>query len=60
MSSTSEALPRFRKPPVIETVFGVFFRPPEKFTSAHQGLLWERCFGPRFPTLEERPPVESA
>lgn len=58
MTSTSEALPRFGKPPVIETVLGVHFRPLEKFTSAHQGLLWERCFRARFPNLEERPPVE--
>jgi uncharacterized protein (TIGR04255 family) len=30
----------------------------EKFTSAHQGLLWDRCFRARFPKLEERAPVE--
>ena len=58
MANSSEALPRFKKPPVIETVLGVHFRPLEKFTSAHQGLLWERCFRERFPKLEERPPVE--
>jgi uncharacterized protein (TIGR04255 family) len=58
MSNSSEELPRFGKPPVIETVLGVHFRPLEKFTSAHQGLLWERCFRARFPKLEERPPVE--
>ena len=58
MTTSSEALPRFGKPPVIETVLGVHFRPLEKFTSAHQGLLWERCFRARFPKLEERPPVE--
>ena len=58
MTNSSEALPRFEKPPVIETVLGVHFRPLEKFTSAHQGLLWERCFRAQFPKLEERPPVE--
>jgi uncharacterized protein (TIGR04255 family) len=58
MSNSSEELPRFGKPPVIETVLGVHFRPLEKFTSAHQGLLWERCFRARFPKVEERPPVE--
>ncbi len=58
MSSSIEELPRFGKPPVIETVLGVHFRPLEKFTSAHQGLLWHRCFRARFPNLEERPPVE--
>ncbi len=58
MANSSEALPRFKKPPVIETVLGVHFRPLEKFTSAHQGLLWDRRFRERFPKLEERPPVE--
>lgn len=58
MSETAEGLPHFRKPPVVETVLGVHFRPLEKLTSAHQGILWERCFRARFPKLEERPPVE--
>ena len=59
MTNNSEELPRFRMPPVVETVLGVYFRPLEKFTSAHQGLLWERCFRERFPKLEERSPVEA-
>ena len=58
MTNSSEALPRFGRPPVIETVLGVHFRPLEKFTSAHQGLLWERYLRAQFPKLEERPPVE--
>jgi len=58
MSKAAEGLPRFRKPPVVETVLGVHFRPLEKLTSAHQGILWERCFRARFPKLEERAPVE--
>ncbi len=58
MSESSEAFPRFRKPPVIETVLGVHFHPLEKFTAAHLGLLWDRYFRARFPKLEERPPVE--
>jgi uncharacterized protein (TIGR04255 family) len=56
--SSAEVLPRFKKPPVIETVLGVHFRPLERFTSAHQGLLWDRYFRVRFPKLEERPPAE--
>jgi uncharacterized protein (TIGR04255 family) len=58
MTNSNEALPRFRKPPVIETVLGVRFRSLEKFTSAHQGLLWGHYFREKFPKLEERPPVE--
>lgn len=56
MALSIEDLPRFAKPPVVETVMGVHFRPI--LTSAHQGLLWARCFRDRFPKLEERPPVE--
>jgi uncharacterized protein (TIGR04255 family) len=58
MSNSDQGLPHFRKPPVIETALGVHFRPLDTFTSAHQGLLWERFFRARFPKLEERPPVE--
>jgi uncharacterized protein (TIGR04255 family) len=58
MTNNSDALPRFKKPPVIETVLGIHFRPLENFTFAHQGILWERYFRRRFPKLEERPPVE--
>jgi uncharacterized protein (TIGR04255 family) len=58
MSSSDQGLPRFDRPPVIETVLGVHFRPLEKFTSAHQGLLWDRYFRARFPKLEERPPIQ--
>lgn len=50
--------PKFDTPPVIETILGVHFRPLVKLTSAHQGLLWGRCFRERFPKVEERPPVE--
>ena len=58
MSSSPQALPRYRKPPVVETVLAVHFRPLEEFTSAHQGLLWDRFFRNRFPKLEERPLAE--
>lgn len=58
MTGSNERIPRFNRPPVIETVLGVHFRTRERFTSAHQGILWERVFRTRFPKLEERPPVE--
>jgi uncharacterized protein (TIGR04255 family) len=56
--TSSEALPRFGKPPVVETVLGIHFRPLEKFTSAYQGVLWDRFFRVQFPRLEEKAPVE--
>ncbi len=58
MSSTTQTLPSFDKPPVIETVLGVYFRPSEKFTTAQLGILWDRCFRQQFPRIEERPPTE--
>lgn len=57
MSKTPRSVPRFRKPPVVETVLGVFFRPLEGFNSAEQGVLWDQNFRSNFPKLEERPPV---
>jgi len=59
MTNSNKGLPRFKRPPVVETVLGVHFRPLEKFNSVYQGLLWERCFRERFPELEERPQVEA-
>ena len=58
MSDIAGSLPRFRNPPVVETVLGVHFRPAENFTSAEQGILWDRCFRQEYPNLEERPPIE--
>lgn len=58
MSNSDQSLPCFRKPPVVETVLGVYFRPSEKFSSAQLGIVWDRYFRERFPKLEERPPVE--
>ncbi|MBN1590109.1 MAG: TIGR04255 family protein [Pirellulales bacterium] len=58
MSNSDQELPRFRKPPVVETVLGIYFRASGKFASAEQGILWDRYFRAQFPALEERPPTE--
>jgi uncharacterized protein (TIGR04255 family) len=58
MSSSAQGLPRFRKPPVVETVLGVYFRPLAKFALAQLGIVWDRYFREQFPKLEERPPAE--
>jgi uncharacterized protein (TIGR04255 family) len=47
----------FDKPPVVETILGVFFRPLEKLTAAHLGLFWS-SLGDEFPDVEERAPLE--
>lgn len=53
-----DALPQYAKPPVVETVLGVFYRPAEGYSSAYQGALWERFFREEFPKVEERAPLE--
>jgi uncharacterized protein (TIGR04255 family) len=49
-------LPDFLKPPLVETVLSLQFKPLEKLTVAHVGLLWQR-FRQEFPHVEERPPL---
>ena len=56
--TSNDGLPRFGKPPVVETVLGVHFHPLEGFSSAHQGVFWDRYFRSQFPVLEEKAPVE--
>lgn len=58
MVTDQQPLPHFDKPPVIETVLGVFFNPLEKLTSAEQGILWEHCFRNDFPKLRETSPID--
>jgi uncharacterized protein (TIGR04255 family) len=57
MSENIQSLPRFRKPPVVETVLGIFFRPLGALTSAEQGVFWDQHFRLKFPKLEERSPL---
>jgi uncharacterized protein (TIGR04255 family) len=35
-------LPKFERPPVVETVLGVQFHPLPNFTNGHLGLFWKR------------------
>lgn len=58
MVSSGSGLPRFGKPPVVETVLGVFFRPIEKLNSAYLGVMWQKYFREEFPRVEEFPPIE--
>lgn len=58
MSSDSDSLPRFDRPPVIETIMGVHFRPLPKFSAALQGILWDREFRGDFPKTRERAPLD--
>ena len=57
MSGTSEPAPQFDSPPVVETVFGVHFKPLSGFAVAHQSLFWAE-FADEFPNVEERHPLD--
>ncbi len=58
MTGSDQDRVRFRSPPAVETLQGVFFRPLPKFTSVQQGLLWAKHFRSEFPIVEEKPPLE--
>ncbi|MBX3373899.1 MAG: TIGR04255 family protein [Phycisphaeraceae bacterium] len=52
-----QALPSFRKPPVIETALSVQFRPLKRMSNAHLGLFWSRVRG-AYPKLQDADPIE--
>jgi uncharacterized protein (TIGR04255 family) len=58
MPDLGEESVRFRKPPAVETLQGVFFRPLPSFSAAHQGLLWGKYFRTDFPSVEEKNRLE--
>ncbi|MGD8453158.1 MAG: TIGR04255 family protein [Phycisphaerae bacterium] len=49
----------FERPPVIEVVCGVLFKPLESMLAPHLGVLWER-FKATYPTCQEVPPLAPA
>ena len=49
-------LPEFEKPPVVEVVCGVLFKPLETLLAPHLGVLWER-FKDDYPNCQEVPPL---
>jgi hypothetical protein len=53
----ADDLPSFDRPPVVETVLGVQFRPLEKLRNAHLGAFW-KCLGADWPTVIDAPPLE--
>src|SRR4051812_13204552 len=55
---TNVALPKFRNPPVIETVMGVEFVPLEGWGIPHYGLFWSHIRN-QLPSWEVHPPVVS-
>lgn len=55
MASSEKPLPSFKKPPVIEVVFGVQFESLQML-APHIGEYW-RAVRDEFPTFEEQPPL---
>lgn len=53
------ATPKFKNPPVVETVLGVQFPQVEGFRATHFGLYYESLEG-RFPTVTDQPRLEPA
>ena len=47
------ALHEYERPPVIETILSVHFRPVRNLTTAHLGLFWERLDRRLWPKLRE-------
>jgi len=58
-SSSSNCLPSYRKPPVIEVVCGLRFRALDKISIAHVGLLWDK-FRSDYPVVQHAPPIAAA
>ena len=57
MSPQISKTPKFRRPPVIETVLGVQFEPLHAMQITHFGLFWSRIKD-RFPQVEHHPLLE--
>jgi len=53
---SKEALPSYKKPPVVEVVSGMRFNTPEAFTIPYIGLLWNK-FKSEYPITQHAPPI---
>jgi len=59
MTQTAEQiqLPDYDNPPVVETVFGVQFKPLAGFTNAHLGAFWQTLGLENWPKVSDMPPL---
>jgi uncharacterized protein (TIGR04255 family) len=51
-----DAIPSYKKPPLVEVVWSVQFADMPWMTASHAGLFWQRIRGD-FPTCEEQAPI---
>lgn len=54
---SSHNLPKFKNPPVVETVLGVQFDPLPKFCNAHLGAFWQ-SLGSDWPNVSDVPSLD--
>jgi hypothetical protein len=52
------SLPKYSKPPVIETVLGVQFEPLAKFRTAHAGCFWKSYLDNDWTKIEQVPRLD--
>jgi len=50
------ALPKYKKPPVVEVIIGLSFLPIEKLSSVHYGAFWE-VVKDEYPFTEDNIPL---
>ena len=57
MSQTAQQLllPKYEKPPVVETVLGLQFNPLSAFTNAHLGAFWQSLGVEEWPMVTDKP-----
>lgn len=55
----ANALPKYTRPPVVETVIGVQFEELTGFRAAHFGAYWDRIGRDRFPKITDQPRLPS-
>src|SRR2546425_18159 len=56
MAQPASPLPKYRRPPVVETALGVQFAPLKSFSIPHFGLFWNAIRGD-YPKQEMKPPL---
>lgn len=54
---TSDPLPEYDRPPVVESILGVQFEPLGSLKSAHLGVYW-KSLGPEWSRVSDAPPLE--
>ena len=57
MPDTTDPLPDYNDPPVVETVLGVQFDRLPGFKNAHLGAFWKTLNAAEWPVVQDAPPL---